>query len=81
MFLTIEIDCAPGTQRPDKHFSNILEIIGNSDNTKINKYISLYKSQNKDLEPYSTLFGNWIWKLNLKDYEYSVVDFQNNIKN
>ena len=45
---TNEIDCPPGTPRPDSYFNVVIRNTGLSKN---------------DFELVSKLFGNWVWKL------------------
>lgn len=52
---TIELDCAPGTPRPDAYIG--LVVAGTPLEAKLK-------------EPVSKLFGNWTWAFDIEDSEY-----------
>lgn len=52
---TIEIDCAPGTARPDSY---IREVVAGT------------VLESKLTEPVSKVFGNWEWAFDIPDDEY-----------
>lgn len=49
---TIELDCAPGTPRPDTYIKGVVE------GTAIEGMVK---------EPQSKLFGNWVWGFDVSD--------------
>ena len=63
--LCIEIDCHPGTTRPDIHFKNIMnsltEVYSN------NQLIKEFVEKNKNIENISACFGNWEWNIKVED--------------
>ena len=58
--ITISIDCAPGSTRPDSYFKYIVNKIGNSTVSQDAKdYIKDYINKEK----HSACFGEWTWNL------------------
>ena len=59
--IQLEIDCAPGTSRPDFHFKNIQTMFQESDfNNEIKELVTNKWSVSL---PVSKTFGNWVWEL------------------
>ena len=63
VILNIEIGCAPGRQRPNIYFKNILELLEKNDNSKIKEWAL----NNKEKEPDVKLFGDWEWNIPIED--------------
>jgi len=79
--ITVEIDCRPGSSRPDTYFTQILENIQESKilNNEIREHV--YKNWDNNVQPVSKLFGNWTWELPSLEIEQKNVELRNFIMN
>ena len=75
--ITVEIDCRPGSTRPDAYFTQILQNIQESKilNNEIKEHV--YTKWDNNVEPVSKLFGNWTWELPSLEIEEKNVDLRN----
>lgn len=69
MSLNIEIDCAPGSVRPDVYFKQILNGFTSDEHQELASFSTNYLQQNPDCKPTTTLFGNWTWDITLNENE------------
>jgi hypothetical protein len=79
--ITVEIDCPPGSSRPDTYFRILLSNIQES--TILNNEIKEHVYKNWDnAQPVSKIFGNWTWELpslEIKEKDEMLRDFIMNI--
>lgn len=61
--LIIEIDCQPGSLRPDYFYNNIIDSLQHNQNQNIKNEFEKLKNN----KPVSKLFGNWTWKLDINN--------------
>ncbi len=67
MSIKIEIDCRPGSIRPDTYFNQIITILSKNSLIGIKEFGE--KHMTNFPKPVSQRFGNWIWEMPLVDNE------------
>ena len=75
--IIIELDCLPGSTRPDAYFTQILQNIQESKilNNEIKEHV--YTKWDNNIQPVSKLFGNWTWELPSLEIEEKNVELRN----
>lgn len=66
--LTINIDCAPGANRPDYYFNLIIDDLCYIDNKDLTILEKKYLETQKNKDTLYRTFGNWCWEIKLTGF-------------